>query len=87
MGEYNGTINDEGNSMTPIRITSSTIRDAIEPMFDAGRVHNLTFKNFEYDKDGDVAFDVIFPDGFTEDQFIDMCREYQLDELIDLIEE
>lgn len=87
MGEYNGTINDEGNNMTPIRITSSTIRDAIEPMFDAGRVHNLTFKNFEYDKDGDVAFDVIFPDGFTEDQFIDMCREYQLDELIDLIEE
>lgn len=73
--------------MTPIRITSSTLRDAIEPMFDAGRVHNFTFKNFEYDKDGDVAFDVIFPDGFTEDQFIDMCREYQLDELIDLIEE
>ena len=87
MGEYNGTINDEGNSMTPIRITSSTIRDAIEPMFDAGRVHNLTFKNFEYDKDGDVAFDVIFPSYFTKNDFIDMCREYQLDELIDLIEE
>jgi hypothetical protein len=56
-------------------------------MFDAGREYGFTFKNFAYDELGDITFDVIFPEGFTEEQFIDMCREYQLDELCDLLPE
>lgn len=73
--------------MNPMTITSATDRDAIEPLFDAGRVHGFTFKNFSYDKDGDVTFDVIFPAGFTRDEFAAMCREYQLDELMDFVED
>jgi hypothetical protein len=62
-------------------------QDCIEPIFDAGREHNFMFNNFMFDKLGDITFDVVFPKDFTEDQFIDVCREYQLDELVDLIAE
>lgn len=73
--------------MKPITITSTTDRDSIEPIFDAGREHNFMFNNFMFDELGDITFDVVFPEDYTEDQFIDMCREYQLDELVDCITE
>jgi hypothetical protein len=71
--------------MKPMTVTAAAERDAIEPIFEAGREYNFTFRNFVFSELGEVTFEVTFPSDFTESQFVAMCREYQLDELCDLL--
>lgn len=73
--------------MKQIAITCATNRDSIEPIFDAGIEYGLSFSNFIFDTVDDdiITFSVTFPADFSEDDFVAMCREYQFDELADLL--
>ena len=73
--------------MNPITVTAAANPEALENLLDAAREHNYVFSAVKFDAPYElVTFTVEFPENYTADEFAAVCREYELDELVDLIE-